>query len=310
MTNTFASLKKNRGSQFDKLKNKIEEMENNKYQDDENVWKLSVDSQDVGSAVIRFLPAPPGEDMPYVRMWDHGFQGPGGWYIENSRTTLGESDPVSEYNSKLWNSGQEDEARKQKRRLSYYSNIYVVKDSKNPENEGKVFLYKYGKSVFDMLNEAMHPQYDDIDPVNPFDLWEGADFKLRSRNKDGWRSYDRSEFASPGVLTKPDGTEMSDDELEEIWKSQHSLQEIVDPKNFKSYDELQARLHKVLGLDGGTHAPTRSAEGDDEEMSFKPEFKEREATSPKQSSSPSDDDDFDFDDLMKEDDDLEDEIPF
>jgi len=310
MSNSFASLKKNRGSQFEKLNSKLQEMNKGNSNDDDRFWKLTVDESDVGSATIRFLPAPEGEDMPFVRMWDHGFQGPGGWYIENSLTTLGKDDPVSEYNSKLWNSGQQDEARKQKRRLNHFANIYVVKDPKHPENEGKVFLFKFGKVIFDMLNDAMFPQYDDIDAVNPFDLWEGAEFKLRSRKVDGWRKYDKSEFGTPGPVSKPDGTKMSDEELEDIWKQEYSLQELVDPKNFKSYDELQARLHKVLGLDGGEHAPTGSAEDDDQEMSFTQEHKEREATRPASKPSPSkdldDDDDF-FASLGADDDD---EIPF
>jgi hypothetical protein len=177
-------------------------------------------------------------------MFDHGFQGSGGWYIENSLTTLGKQDPVSEYNSKLWNSGVEankEIARKQKRRLHFISNIYVVHDSGNPDNEGKVFLYKYGTKIFDKLNESMNPQFADEEAVNPFDLWSGANFKLKIRNVESYRNYDKSEFDKAGPLLN------DDEELENIWKKEHSLQEFLAPSNFKSYDELQARLSKALG---------------------------------------------------------------
>ena len=205
--------------------------------------------------MIRFLPEPEGEDVPFVRIWDHGFQGPGGWYIENSLTTLGQKDPVSEYNSMLWNSGidaNKEKARKQKRRLGFVSNIYVIKDPTNPENEGKVFLYKYGKKIFDKLNEAMNPQFEDEKPVNPFDLWEGADFKLKIRNVEGYRNYDKSELDVPAPLFD------EDEQLESTWKSQYKLQEFVDPSNFKTYEELQTKLNRVLGLDGA--APSTTAE--------------------------------------------------
>ena len=298
---SFSALKKSRSSSFDKLNAQLQKLNNtggNK--GDDRFWKPEVDKAGNGFAVIRFLPAPQGEDMPFVRMWDHGFQGPGGWYIENSLTTLGQDDPVSEYNSKLWNSGYEedkDQARKQKRRLSYISNIYVVKDSANPENEGKVFLYKFGKKIFDKLNDAMNPEFEGDEAVNPFDFWEGADFKLKIRNYEGYRNYDRSEFAAPTVLG-----EMDDDELEAVYNRQHSLNEIIDPKNFKSYDELKAKLYKVLQLEGGVSAPqTSSADPvDNEEMSFTPNFKERsapkmeEAPSPSLSSDDDDDDSLDF----------------
>lgn len=211
---------------------------------DDRFWTPTVDKAGNGYAVIRFLPAPGEEDVPFVRIFDHGFQGPGGWYIENSLTTIGQNDPVSEYNSKLWNSGIEsnkDIARKQKRRLHFISNIYVVEDSANPDNEGKVFLYRYGKKIFDKLNEAMNPQFADETPVNPFDLWEGANFKLKIRNVEGYRNYDKSEFTGPLPLSE------DDEELERIWKSEYSLQEFLEPNNFKSYDELKAKLYRVLG---------------------------------------------------------------
>ena len=250
MTDSFGALKRNRTEGFEKLTQSLNKL-NQKTQGgngpDERFWKPEVDKAGNGYAVIRFLPESEGEDVPFVRIWDHGFQGQGGWYIENSLTTLGQKDPVSEYNSMLWNSGIEsnkDKARKQKRRLSFISNIYVVKDPSNPENEGKVFLYKYGKKIFDKLNEAMNPQFEDEKPVNPFDLWEGADFKLKIRNLEGYRNYDKSELDVPGPLFE------EDDELEQVWKSQYSLVEFVDPKNFKTFEELQAKLNRVLGLDG------------------------------------------------------------
>jgi hypothetical protein len=214
---------------------------------DDRFWTPTVDKAGNGYAVIRFLPAPQNEDVPFVRMFDHGFQGPtGSWYIENSLTTLGKQDPVSEYNSQLWNSGIESDkeiARKQKRRLHFISNVYVVTDSGNPENEGKVFLFKYGKKIFDKLNEAMNPQFADEEAVNPFDLWAGANFKLKIRQVEGYRNYDRSEFDKAGPLLN------DDEDLENVWKKEHSLQEFLDPKNFKSYDELKERLARVLSTD-------------------------------------------------------------
>lgn len=303
MPSSFSALKQARSKEFDKLNSQLQSMNSSGPSGDDDYWKLEVDKAGNGYAVLRFLPAPQGEDMPFVRMWDHGFQGPGGWYIENSLTTIGQDDPVSEYNGKLWNSGVEsdkDVARKQKRRLGFHANVYVVKDPANPQNEGKVFKYKFGKKIFDKLNDMMNPQFEDEEAVNPFDFWEGADFKLKARNVEGYRNYDKSEFASPGLISKPDGSEMSDEEMESIWNSQHSLQEIVDPKNFKSYDELKAKLYKVLALDGGSHAPTHTAEDDEPEMDFTPKFKESapspmdEAPSPGLSSTDDDDDDLSF----------------
>ena len=249
MVDSFGALKRNKADSFDKLTaslNKLNQKSSGPGPDD-RFWKPEVDKAGNGYAVIRFLPETEGEDVPFVRIWDHGFQGPGGWYIENSLTTLGQKDPVSEYNSMLWNSGIEsnkDKARKQKRRLSFISNIYVVKDPANPENEGKVFLYKYGKKIFDKLNEAMNPQFEDETPVNPFDLWEGADFKLKIRNVEGYRNYDKSELDASAPLFD------EDEELETVWKSQHSLVEFTNPTNFKTYEELQTKLNRVLGLDG------------------------------------------------------------
>ena len=251
MTSSFADLKRARKTSLETLiseTNKLNSPGENQNRDDDNFWKLTVDKAGNGYAVIRFLPAPGGEDLPWVRMFNHGFQGPGGWYIENSLTTIGKKDPVSEHNTMLWNSGIEsnkDIVRKQKRRLNYIANIYVVSDPSAPENEGKVFLYKFGKKIFDKINDMMNPQFQDEQPVNPFDLWEGANFKLKIRQVEGYRNYDKSEFDRAEPLLD------DDDELESIWKSEHSLQEFLSPSNFKSYEELQAKLNRVLGLDGG-----------------------------------------------------------
>ena len=222
---------------------------------DERLWKPTMDKTGNGYAVIRFLPAPNDEDLPWVKLWNHAFQGPTGqWYIENSLTTLGNNDPVSEYNSKLWNSGVESDkeiARKQKRKLQYYSNIYVVSDSANPQNEGKVFLYRYGKKIFDKIMEAMQPAFEDETPINPFDFWEGANFKLKLRKVDGYWNYDKSEFESVSALSD------DDDALEEIYGKQYSLAEFTAPSNFKSYDELKTRLDMVLS---GTVAANSTVE--------------------------------------------------
>ena len=247
MSTSFANLKKSQKTSLDSLVKAAEKLttrtDNAR---DQRLWKPEVDKSGNGYAVLRFLPAPKSEDDPWVKIYDHGFQGPGGWYIENSRTTLGagEKDPLSEHNSMLWNSGIEsnkDVARKQKRRLKYYSNILVVKDPANPQNEGKVFLYQYGAKIFEKLQNAMQPEFEDESPVNPFDLWEGANFKLKIRNYEGYRNYDKSEFETASPV------EGEDSRLEEIWNSQYSLVEFLDPKNFKSYEELQTRLSRVLG---------------------------------------------------------------
>ena len=211
---------------------------------DERIWKPVMDKSGNGFAVIRFLPAPEGEDLPWAKVWNHAFQGPTGqWYIENSLTTLGQNDPVSEMNSAYWNSGVESDkeiARKQKRKLQYFSNILVVKDSANPENEGKVFLYRFGKKIFDKCMEAMQPAFEDETPLNPFDFWEAADFKLKLRTVEGYWNYDKSEFDSPSALFD------DDEKIEEVWKKQYSLTEFTAATNFKSYDELKTRLNMVL----------------------------------------------------------------
>ena len=216
---------------------------------DDRFWKPELDKASNGYAVIRFLPVIREEDVPFARLFSHGFKGPGGWYIENSRTTIGEKDPVSEMNTQLWNSGLEsdkDIARQRKRRLNYISNIYVVSDPANPENEGKVFLYKYGKKIFDKINEAMQPEFADEDPIDPFDFWKGANFKLKVRKVAGYINYDKSEFESPSPLLNGD-----DALLEELWNKQYSLKEFTDPSNFKSYEQLKQRLDEVLTAAGG-----------------------------------------------------------
>jgi len=243
----FSSLKKSSGG-FDKLMKEVEKIATHHRNDsskDDRFWQPEVDKAGNGYAVIRFLPPSAGEELPWVRIWNHGFKGPTGkWYIENSLTTLGKADPVSELNTTLWNSGIESDkeiVRNQKRRLTYIANILVVKDPAHPENEGKVFLYKFGKKIFDKIKDVMQPQFEDEEPVNPFDFWKGANFKLRIRTIDSYPNYEQSLFD----VSKP----LSDDDndLEMIWKKQYSLKEFVDHKNFKTYEELKSRLDEVLG---------------------------------------------------------------
>ena len=243
---SFDKLKKQSklGSLTDRLVKEVEKMNSSSGGADERFWKAELDKTGVGSAVIRFLPAPEGEELPWVKVYSHAFQGPGGWYIENSLTTTGGKDPVSDYNRQLWNSGNDadkDTVRKQKRKLSYYSNIYVVKDPLHPENEGRVFLFKYGKKIFDKVLEAMQPEFDDETPINPFDFWQGANFKLKIVKKDGFWNYDKSEFDKVVPLID------DDDALEAIWKKEYSLSAITAPDQFKSYEDLERRLKTVLG---------------------------------------------------------------
>ena len=242
---SFSDLKKQSrlGSLTSKLVAEVEKISTKGNGADERLWKPSLDKSGNGYAVIRFLPAPEGEEIPWAKVYSHAFQGPGGWYIENSLTTTGGKDPVSEYNRDLWNSGNEadkDTVRKQKRKHSYYSNIYVVKDSTNPENEGGVFLFKYGKKIHDKILAAMQPEFEDETPINPFDFWQGADFKLKIRKVDGYWNYDKSEFDSAAPLLK------DDEALEALWKKQYSLEEFTKPSNFKTYEDLERRLNQVL----------------------------------------------------------------
>ena len=242
---SFSAMKK---SNFQDLLSKAENLNKSETKSgpDERLWKPEVDKAGNGYAVIRFLPAPNEEDLPWAQVWSHAFQGPGGWYIENSLTTLGKKDPVSDLNRELWNAGaegspQRDQARKQKRKLNYYSNIYVVKDSANPANEGRVFLYRYGKKIFDKIMESMQPAFEDESPVNPFDFWKGADFKLKITRVAGFWNYDKSEFAETSVLGG-----FNDKELEALWKEEHSLASFTADDQFKSYEDLKFRLESTL----------------------------------------------------------------
>ena len=254
----FSTLKKGRGN-FDSLIKEVDKLATpqQESQKDERFWQPEVDKAGNGSAVIRFLPPPKGEDLPWVRIWNHAFKGPTGkWYIENSLTTLGKQDPVSELNSELWNSGTEDNkkiAQAQKRKLVYISNIYVVKDHAHPENEGKIFLYKYGKKIFDKIKDVMQPQFEDEEPTNPFDFWKGANFRLKIRNVESYRNYDKSSFDTPSALA-------DEDDMEAIWNKQNSLQEFLDPRYFKSYEELKLKLESVLSATGSTMAKAENIE--------------------------------------------------
>ncbi len=277
---SLAALKKQ--NSLDKLLGAVQSentsQEKKSYVDD-RLWKPVMDKTGNGFAIIRFLPAPKGEELPWAKLWNHAFQGPTGqWYIENSLTTIGQNDPVSEHNSALWNSGVESDkeiARKQKRKLQYYSNIYVVKDSANPENEGKVFLYRYGKKIFDKIMETMQPAFEDETPVNPFDFWEGANFKLKLRKVDGYWNYDKSEFEAPSALFD------DDDKLEDLWGQEYSLSAFTDTTNFKSYDELKKRLDVVLSgtttVGNVTDISTASSFDDSPEMTTVVDTKEEPA---------------------------------
>jgi len=244
----FDTLKTS-SSGFDKLTKALEENLNpedsknkNKYQD-ERIWKPELDKTGNGYAVLRFLPATSGEDMPWVRLWSHAFQGPGGWYIENSLTTLGNKDPVSEENTRLWNTGVESDkgiARNRKRKLSYYANVLVVSDPTHPENEGQIKLFKFGKKIFDKITEAMQPAFEDETPINPFDFWKGANFKLKIRKVDGFWNYDKSEFEGVSAIAD------NDDNIKAIWEKQYPLKPFLDASNFKSYEELKEKLNRVI----------------------------------------------------------------
>lgn len=304
MTSSFGALKKKSSTSFEKLNKQLTEMNSGGYSnpDENKFWQPTVDSAGNGFAIIRFLPETEGDDVPFVRLWNHGFQGPTGqWYIENCLSTIGKDDPVNEYNNKLWNSTTDDnseerqQVRKQKRKLQYISNIYVVKDSSNPENDGKVFMYKYGKKIFDKLNDIMNPQFEDEKPVNPFDLWEGANFRLKIRKVDGYRNYDKSEFDDPSALFDDDA------EMEAVWKQQYSLAEIIDEKNFKPYGELKAKMQRVLGLSEGSSGSNYNTTAEEDEVdqeldmsSIGKEEAQTEMKSADQSSTAASDDDDDL----------------
>ena len=307
MASSFSELKRSRSNSLKTLideTNKLAAGNKPQGQQEDRFWKPTVDKAGNGYAVIRFLPAAEGDELPWVQTWNHGFQGPGGWYIEESLTTIGKKDPLSEYNTMLWNTGIEankDQVRKQKRRLNYISNIQVINDPSNPDNNGKVFLYKFGKRIWDKINDLMNPQFEDEKPVNPFDFWEGANFKLKIRKVEGYRNYDKSEFDSPEPLA-------DDEQLEAIWKQQVPLAEFTDPANFKSYEELQAKLNRVLALDGGDTA-NRSVTVEDAEpapvvakAAPEPVAATAEADDPPWSTSEDDDDGMSFFEKLAQDD--------
>ena len=287
---SFANLKQSRGN-FDKLTKELEKVTspttNQNSSSDDRFWKPELDKTGNGYAVIRFLPAVEGEELPWARVWSHAFQGPGGWYIENSLTTLGQKDPVSEENSKLWNTGSEADkeiARKRKRKLSYFTNIVVVSDPAHPENEGRTFLYKFGKKIFDKITEAMKPEFADEKAINPFDFWEGANFKLKIRKVDGYWNYDKSEFEGPSKVKD------SDEQIEELWKKQLPLKEFSATTNFKSYDDLKAKFEKVVY---GTGKTTTADEIDIPPVSAVevPVSEPKVSEPPQSTTSPSDDED-------------------
>jgi len=246
------TLRSTRNNDFGKISSAFDTIANpqatTKSYVDERIWKPEADKAGNASATIRFLPKHPDDELPWVKVFSHGFQGPTGrWYIENSLTTLGENDPVGELNSKLWNSGSEankEIARKQKRRLHFYSNILVVSDPKHPENEGKVMLFRYGKKIFDKIMDKARPTFEDEKPVNVFDLWEGTDFKLRMRRVEGYPNYDQSVFVEPSPVAE------SDEKILEVVNKQYKLSEFLDRSNFKTYEELKTKLEVTLSGEG------------------------------------------------------------
>jgi len=256
----FKDLKKRSQDNISRLTDELNKMNKGaeSYKDD-RIWKPELDQASNGFAVIRFLPPVEGEDVPWVRIFSHGFQGKGGWFIENCPTTIGGKCPLCESNGELWNSGVEDDknvARDRKRKLSYFSNILVVSDPKNPQNEGKVFLFKYGKKIFDKIMEKIQPEFVDESPVNVFDFWKGADFKLKIRKVAGYVNYDKSEFDTPQPVLGGD-----DKKLEELWSKQYKLQDFLKPENFKTYEELSAKLNGVLN--GSSKKKAEDVEGED-----------------------------------------------
>jgi len=275
---SFSDLKKQSslGSLTSKLVKEVEKMNNTSSGADERLWKPEMDKTGNGYAVIRFLPAPDGEELPWAKMYSHAFQGPGGWYIENSLTTTGGKDPVSEYNRELWNSGNEadkDTVRKQKRKLSYYANIYVVQDKANPHNEDGDFLYKYGKKLFDKIMESMQPEFEDETPINPFDFWQGANFKLKLKKVAGYWNYDSSEFDKIAPLLD------DDDALEALWQKQYSLSSLVAADQFKSYEDLEKRLKMVLGAKPAARRYNEETDNEDNDRgSYSPDFNRAKQT--------------------------------
>ena len=276
------------GSLTEKLIKQVEKLNDSGSKDDDRLWKPVMDKGGTGSAVIRFLPAPEGCDLPWAQVWSHAFQGTGGWLIDNCLTTLGQKCPVCESNRELWNTGSKDNqniVRDRKRKLSYFSNIYVVKDPANPANEGRVFLYKFGKKIFDKIMASMQPEVDDEEPINPFDFWKGANFKLKLVKKDGYWNYDKSEFASPSALRD------DDDELEAIYKSLNNLNDFIAPSEFKSYEDLKKRLEYTLGIKGTPKYQDPETIGEEEEVEVSRPVKESVSVRPSASSNDEDEDD-------------------
>ena len=291
------SLRKMRNSDFGAISGAFDKIANpqteTKSYVDDRFWRLEGDKAGNGTATIRFLPRVEGDELPWVRIFSHGFQGPTGkWYIENSLTTLGENDPVGELNTQLWNSGSEankEIARKQKRKLSFIANVYIVSDPKHPENEGKVFLFKFGKKIFDKIMDKARPTFEDEKPVNVFDFWEGANFKLRMRKKDGFTNYDESAFMEPSALG-------DDEQIVAVAGKQYKLSEFLDRKNFKSYDELKKKLNEVLSGDAFASKSAAELAADEPASMSAPEpAKAAPAFTPKASAKPAMDDD---DDVM------------
>jgi len=286
---SFADLKKQSkmGSLTEKLIKQVEKLNDGGSKDDDRFWKPVMDKGGTGSAVIRFLPAPEGCDLPWAQVWSHAFQGTGGWLIDNCLTTLGQNCPVCEANRELWNTGSKDNqniVRDRKRKLSYFANIYVVKDPVNPANEGRVFLYKFGKKIFDKIMASMQPEFDDEEPINPFDFWKGANFKLKLVKKDGYWNYDKSEFAPSSALLE------DDDELETIYKSLNNLNDFVSPSEFKSYEDLKKRLDYTLGIKGTPKYQDPETIGEEEEDEVSRPVKESVSVRPSASSDDEDDD--------------------
>lgn len=293
---SFQDLKRSSASNFESLTKELSKLNTLKDNDRDEYWQPTIDKAGNGFAVIRFLQASKDEEIPFVRIWEHGFKGPTGqWYIEKSLTTLGKPDPVSEYNMELWNSTTDDnsparkQARDQKRKLIYVSNIYVISDPSNKDNEGKVFKFKYGKKIFDKLNDLMNPQFEDEKPVNPFDFWQGANFKLKVRKVEGYRNYDKSEFESVSPLFEDDS------KIEEVWNKQYPLQPLTDPSSFKSYEELKKRFDMVLGKTPSParrEAPKQEVREEEKLPQQAPPWENQPSKSPKDEDS--EDDDLEF----------------
>jgi len=288
---SFSNLKKQSklGSLTSKLVQEVEKMNSSASGSDERLWKPEVDKAGNGFAVIRFLPASEGEELPWAKVYNHAFQGTGGWFIDNCLTTIDKQCPVCEANRELWNTGSkanQEIVRERKRKLSYYSNVYVIQDKAHPENEGKLFLFKYGKKIFDKITAAMQPEFDDETPIDPFDFWTGANFKVKIVKKDGYWNYDKSEFDKPSALFD------DDDAMEAIWKKQYSLEDFVNPEKFKDYDQLNSRLKSVLGKAKVQQKVDESFENEDEDSAPSlPENLRRELSNLSSSKVVDDDDD-------------------